>query len=178
MYTRQLVSIHVPKYSRFPGKEEKAQEDFGHYLAGLIDSGGNFNNKQELVLVLKGIDFSLAYYIKKNLGYGSVKKLKDKDILLFIISKKEGINKVIHLINGKIRTMKIYNQIKYNIFSTSLPCTQGTFKEINNKELLNFQLNNNDLNKNWIRGICDSFCSFTNSKDSLSENNRLNFEIH
>ena len=52
------------------------------------------------------LDVNLAYYVKERIGFGSVKKVKDKNAYLYIISNKEGIIKVINLINGKLRTIK------------------------------------------------------------------------
>jgi hypothetical protein len=43
--------------------------EFGHYLAGLIDSDGHFSSKQQLVIVFNSLDASLAYYIKERIGY-------------------------------------------------------------------------------------------------------------
>jgi len=61
------------------------------------------------------MDVSLAYYIKKRLGYGQVKKVKDKFIYLLVISNKDGLIKVINLINGKLRNINKINQIINNI---------------------------------------------------------------
>ena len=90
---------------------------FGHYLAGLIEGDGHFSSKQQLVIVFHSLDASLAYYIKKRLGYGSVKKVKNKNAIILIISAKEGMEKVINLINGKIRTENKFNQINNNILN-------------------------------------------------------------
>jgi hypothetical protein len=106
------ISVHVPKHLRPLG-----DGPFGHYLAGLIDAKGSFNNKQELILKFHSLDPSLAYYIKKQLGFGSVKKVKYKNKLLLIIEAPEGIKKVINLINGKIRTENLSHQIKNNILN-------------------------------------------------------------
>jgi hypothetical protein len=92
-------------------------DQFGHYLAGLIDGDGHFSSKQQLVLVFNSLDASLAYYIKERLGFGSVHKVKDKNALLLVIAARKGIEKVINLINGKIRTENKLNQITDNILN-------------------------------------------------------------
>lgn len=89
--------MHVAKHLR-PINDDQ----FGHYLAGLIDGGGNFSSK--LVIVFHSSDGHLAYYIKTRLGFGSVKKVKDKNAFILTIAAKKGVEKVINLINGKIRT--------------------------------------------------------------------------
>ena len=86
-------------------------------MAGLIDVDGHFSSKQQLVIVFHSSDVSLAYFIKERLGFGSVKKVKDKNAFILIISSKEGLEKVIGLINGKIRTENKFNQIKNNILN-------------------------------------------------------------
>src|SRR5699024_10126183 len=82
-----------------------------------IDGDGHFSSKQQLVIVFHSLDASLAYYIKKRLGFGSIKKVKEKNALLFIIATREGLEKVITLINGKIRTENKINQIINNILN-------------------------------------------------------------
>jgi hypothetical protein len=69
------------------------------------------------VIVFSSSDISLAYYVKKTLGFGQVKKVKDKNAYLFIVSNKDGLIKVLNLINGKLRTINKFNQVKNNILS-------------------------------------------------------------
>jgi hypothetical protein len=107
------ISVHTPKHLK-PLNDEQ----FGHYLAGLIDGDGHFNTKQQLVIVFHSSDAYLAYYIKKRLGFGSVKKIKNKNAFLLVISSILGIEKVIKLINGKFRTENKYNQITNNILNS------------------------------------------------------------
>lgn len=93
------ISVHVPKHLK-----PVSDDQFGHYLAGLIDGDGHFSSRQQLVIVFHSLDASLAYYTKERLGYGSVKKVKNKNAFILVVAAREGIEKVINLINGKIRT--------------------------------------------------------------------------
>jgi hypothetical protein len=87
--------------------------------------------------VFHTLDVSLAYYIKKRLGFGSVRKVKDKNAVIIVISARRGLEKVISLINGKIRTENKFNQIN-NILLNS--------KYIEFSKTIVFKLNkNNDL---------------------------------
>ena len=88
------IPVHIPKHFK-----PISDNDFGHYLAGLIEGDGHFSNQQQLIIAFHSLDVSLAYYIKERLGYGSVKKIKNKNAYIFIISSKEGLKKVINLIN-------------------------------------------------------------------------------
>jgi hypothetical protein len=106
------VSIHVPTHQK-PLNDDQ----FGHYLAGLIDGDGHFSSNQQLIIVFNSKDIFLAYYIKSYLGYGQVNKVKDKNAYIYVLSKKAGILKVLNLINNKLRTELKYNQVKNNILS-------------------------------------------------------------
>ena len=86
-------------------------------MAGLIDGDGHFSSKQQLIIVFSSPDVQLAYYVKKIIGFGHVRKVKDKNAFLYIISNKEGLIKIINLINGKLRTSNKFNQVINNILA-------------------------------------------------------------
>lgn len=143
------ISIHVPTHLKPLNNKQ-----FGHYLAGLIDGDGHFSSKQQLIIVFNSPDIQLAYYIKKIIGFGQVKKVKDKNAYLFIISNKEGIIRTINLINGKLRTFNKFNQVINNIL---------THSRYSNDRLrqIEFKINiSNDFNNHWIAGFSDADASF------------------
>lgn len=149
------ISSHVPTHSK-PANEAS----FGHYLAGLIDGNGYFDHKQQLIIVFNYLDASLAYYIKQRLGFGSVRKLKNKNALLLIISSKEGIKKIICLISNKIRTKNILNQVNLYISNN----TNYTKLETN----INLNLEPTLLDY-WLAGLIDAKGSFQiKTLDSLN----------
>lgn len=163
--TRRPVSVHVPKYLR-----PFSYEEFGYYLAGLIDSSGDINKKKQLVIVFKEIDISLAYYIKKRIGYGSVKKIKDKNSVLLVISKEKGIKKVIAWINGKLKSRIKYNQIIRNLLNCS--------NYIDYKRQINFRKSlSKDLNNHWLAGFSDPLGNFYEDSTNYLESD-LHFEIN
>lgn len=138
------ISIHVPTHLK-PLNDEQ----FGHYLAGLIDGNGHFSSKQQLVIVFSSSDIQLAYYIKKVIGFGQVKKVKNA--YLYIISNKDGIIRAIHLINNKLRNKNKFNQVINNIL-TNHKYSWGN---------LEFKMNNSkDFNNPWITGFSDADASF------------------
>jgi hypothetical protein len=142
------ISLHVPKHLKPVNSDQ-----FGHYLAGLIDGDGHFSSKQQLVIVFHSLDVSLAYYIKKRLGFGSVKKIKDKNAFLLIIAARTGLERVLKLINGKIRTENKFNQITNNILN------HPKYQEFS----LNFSLilnSDKDLKNHWLAGFSDADASF------------------
>lgn len=95
------------------------EEEFGFFLAGLIDGNGIFYKKQlEIVFSIK--DVSLVYNIKKHIGYGHVHKIDKKTKLLYICNNIKGLYYILSLINGKIVTNCIYKQlIEHNYYELS-----------------------------------------------------------
>lgn len=163
------ISVHNTKHLK-PLNDEQ----FGHYLAGLIDGDGHFSTKQQLVIVFSSSDVSLAYYIKKRLVFGHVKKVKDKNAYILVISNKEGLIKVINLINGKLRTDSKFNQVINNILSHS--------SYVNLKENTLFKANSTkDLKNLWLAGFSDADASFQikvlNKANRNKSEIRLNFQI-
>jgi LAGLIDADG endonuclease len=163
------VSVHVPTHLKPTNDTE-----FGHYLAGLIDGDGHFSSKQQLVIAFNSLDAPLAYYIKKRLGFGSIRKVKNKNAILLIISAKKGLEKVINLINGKIRTENKFNQIIKNILN------HKNFTETVFSKTINLKLNLDKILENhWLAGFIDADGSFQikiiNHKDRTEI--RLNFQI-
>lgn len=98
------ISDHLPVY-----KKPVSDKEFGSYLAGLIEGDGNINKKViNITIAFHYLDASLAYYIKKRIGYGVVVKIKDKNAYLYRANLKGSIV-IAKLINGKLRTDKIQN---------------------------------------------------------------------
>jgi hypothetical protein len=125
----KLISKHVPKHIK-PLNDEQ----LGYYLAGLIDGDGHFSKTPQLVLVFSSPDAFLAYFIKEKIGYGSVKKVKNKNAYILVVAKKEGILRVLNLINGKLRTKHRFDQVINNI------PRRGKYKEL----ISDFTLNNSN----------------------------------
>ena len=161
------ISVHVPEHLK-----PVSDDQFGHYLAGLIDGDGHFSSKQQLVIVFHSLDAPLAYYIKERLGFGNVKKVKDKNAFLLVIAARKGLEKVINLINGKIRTENKFNQITNNILN------HDNYAEFRKK--ISLKLNpDKDLKNHWLAGFSDADASF--QIKVLNRTNkvevRLNFQI-
>jgi LAGLIDADG endonuclease len=163
----KLISVHVPRHLK-----PVSEDQFGHYLAGLIDGDGHFSSQQQLVIVFHSLDASLAYYIKERLGFGSIKKVKDKNAFILVLAARKGLEKVINLINGKIRTESKFNQINNNILN------HDKYAEF--RKTIDLKLNSNeDLKNHWLAGFSDADASF--QIKVLNRGNkievRLNFQI-
>jgi Cytochrome C and Quinol oxidase polypeptide I/LAGLIDADG endonuclease len=104
-----LISEHVPKH-----KSNLKDNDFGYFLAGLIEGEGWFG-ENELHINLAENDISLAYLIKNHIGHGHVYKIKNKKAVRYICKNKKGLSIILSLINGKLVSKPKYEQlIKHN----------------------------------------------------------------
>lgn len=162
----KLISVHQPIHLK-PLNDDQ----FGHYLAGLIDGDGHFSSQKQLVVVFDELSAPVAYYLKERIGHGNVKKIKDKKAFLYVISSFKGIEVVLNLINNKIRSDNKLNQI-LNILNSS--------KYLELRKTLSFRKNkNNNLENHWLVGFSDADASFQ-IKIIKRENKRevrLNYQI-
>lgn len=162
------ISEHVPKHLR-PANDEQ----FGHYIAGLIDGDGHFSTKQQLVIVFDVLSAPLAYYLKRRIGDGNVKKVKDKNAYLLIIASFKGLEKVVNLINNKIRSDSKLDQINNNILN------HKRFTELKENIIIKPNISKDLMNNHWLAGFSDSDASFQikliNRKDRTEV--RLNYQI-
>ena len=165
--TVKPVSIHVPIHLK-PSNDEQ----FGHYLAGLIDGDGHISSKQQIVITFNILDIKLAYFIKKRLGYGSVQKINNKNAVNLVIASAKGIENVITLINGKFRTNSKFTQISENILSNV------KFKDFS--KISRLEKNSSDnLDNHWLAGFSDADASFQIKLIDRNDRTevRLNFQI-
>lgn len=142
----KLISVHVPRHLK-PGSEDK----FGYYLAGLLDGKGRLS-KYGGHITFYSLDASLAYYIKGRIGYGSVAKVKNKNVFDLTITKRKGLQIVLNLINGKLRTQfkceAIYNYI-LNAYVEPLHLKEKFYISTSK-----------DLDNHWLAGFLDAKGNF------------------
>jgi hypothetical protein len=112
-----LISEHVPNH-----KTDLSDEQFGYFLAGLIEGDGWFGKKQ-LHIIFAENDASLAYYIKKKIGYGNVYKIKAKKAVRYICKNTTGISVILSLINGKFVSKYKYEQLINHNYSEDFNLT-------------------------------------------------------
>lgn len=160
------ISVHVPTHLK-----PITDNDFGHYLAGLIDGVGHLSKLPQIIIVFNSRDASLAYFIKSRIGFGNVYKVKQKKAIILVIAKLVGIATVLKLVSGKIRSQIKINQINNNIL------IHPYFNEFQpfSSSLLG-------LDNHWISGFSDADASFQIKIISRKDRNdkkevRLNFQI-
>lgn len=103
-----FISDHMKKHVR-----PQTNLELGYYLAGLIEGQGWFFDNS-LEIIFREEDTFLAYFIKKQIGFGSVKKgVPDINSVKYILTHSEGLKKVIKLVNGKFLTNNNINQLLF-----------------------------------------------------------------
>lgn len=95
---RETLSRHRP-LPRLPQNDEQ----FGSFLAGLIDSDGHFSNIPQCIIAFHSSDHHLAYYIKSYVGYGQVRAVKSKQAMIYVCSHSLGLQRIALLIRGQLR---------------------------------------------------------------------------
>ncbi len=96
----------LKKLSKYKPKKKKFYADknlLGHYLAGLIDGNGHFSTIGHCVICFSSKDVSLARQLHTEIGFGAVKKVKDKKVLNLIISNSAGVVFVADLVRDKLK---------------------------------------------------------------------------
>lgn len=165
-YTLYPISVHVPKHKR-----PINSNDFNNYLKGLIDSIGifSFNKYFQLYLILPfhKLDSSLAYFIKKQLSYGSIKFSSFNSSFLTLTLPIFSYHS------------SIYSSFDFTFFPFNSFINLPSFIKIN-KELINKILIKESENDNYkILGIIESLIKFKiNLNWSLSFSiTHYNFDI-
>lgn len=105
------------------GKDDRILETkskFSYYLAGLIEGGGTIIvpnsersikgklNYPSIQIAFNLKDLPLSLLIQKILGNGSLSRKKGVNAYILTINNIEGLKLIVQLINGKLRTPKIY----------------------------------------------------------------------
>ena len=181
-YTPELsvVNLIMVKHSTTSTFNNKSKNNnFGSYLAGLIEGDGAIVvpktersakgklNYPCINLVFHLRDFPLGQLIQKELGTGSLSRMKGVNAYLLQINSLEGMLKLINLLNGNMRTSKmnsLYNLIDWLNYKHS---------DLN---IIKKPLDSSSIDSNaWLSGFIEadgSFSIFLN-KDSI----RIRFSL-
>lgn len=148
--------------------------NLAYYLAGLIEGDGTIivptterstkgkMNYPSIQITFDSRDLPLALIIQKELGNGSLSKTKGVSAYRLTINNYEGVLLIVALINGKIRTPKIYQLYKL---------IDWLNKKFDILQLTKAPLDNSPLDSNaWLSGFIEADGHFfTNvSKKSIS----------
>lgn len=151
---RDKITEHIPKH-----KKPLNDKELGYYLAGLIDGIGEINDSNIIIYFNKN-DNSLAYWLKKSIGYGKIKHIiNNKSLnecnetiheLKLVITKIDGLVRILELINGKLKIK--YNEVNKNLLLKNKLVNEKYYKK--NNEFINGNIN--DMNNYWLVGLIDS----------------------
>ena len=87
---KNVISEHAPK-----AKKPLTSSELGFFLAGIIDGNGHISKKGYLAIVFHEKDISVAYYLKKALKQGYIRKVKNKRAYSFVCQALETVNTLI-----------------------------------------------------------------------------------
>ena len=153
-----LRSIHTDNNSQNLNKSL-----FSYYLTGLIEGDGTIIvpktlrspkgklNYPSIQIVFHLKDLPLALLIQKELGVGSLSRKKGVNAYILTINSYEGVLFVISLINGNMRTPKIYS---LNALIDFLNQTKGTSIEKYSVSIEPLESNS------WLSGFIEADASF------------------
>ena len=91
--------------------------DFIYYLAGLIDGDGSFivnpqKNSIVVEITLHEEDVATLYFVKKNCGFGLVRKRPNVKAYRYRVAKKEQVYILLKQLQGKLCTLSKQEQFK------------------------------------------------------------------
>jgi Proton-conducting membrane transporter/NADH-Ubiquinone oxidoreductase (complex I), chain 5 N-terminus/LAGLIDADG endonuclease len=138
----------------------KLNENFKWWFIGFAEGDGSFiinkNGYLEFKVTQSSIDAQILFYIKKELGFGSV-SIQDKENKThqFRIKDKENLSKIINIFNGNLITKYKINQ--FNLW----------VKAFNKKYLTDINIIESKqelcLDNAWLSGFTDAEGCFTSS---------------
>lgn len=100
--------------------KENSNINFAHYITGLIEGDGTIFvpktersvkgslNYPSIQIVFHLKDLPLALLIQKELGHGSLSRKKGQNAYIFTVNNLDGLLLLISLLNGNMKTNKIY----------------------------------------------------------------------
>lgn len=145
LYINQSLNIYRVKH-KYPQNDQ----EWGYYLAGLIDADGCFTDvskhKPNLTICFHIKDIHLAYKIKSFLGYGTVSKIKNKNACKYVLTKKQGFLRLLSLLKNKLRHLEkirrylllyqYYFHTLENSFDQNFLLTSTSSSQDNNNSLI------------------------------------------
>ena len=134
------LSIHRPSKRLLATDEE-----FGHYLAGILDADGHFNKLGHIIIAFNLRDERDAKKIRTLIGYGNIRPVKNKNSVNLIISNKAGASHVANLVRNKLK-----HPTRIDQFNTRLYESLGLSQEKTSSDTTI------DWNSSWFAGFCDA----------------------
>jgi hypothetical protein len=181
-YTPELICCSVLPFTEVKTKKIIDYKDlfnlkFNSYLAGLIEGDGSIIvpkterstkgriNSPSIQIVFHLKDFPLALMIQKEIKNGSLSRKKGVNAYILTINNFDGLILLTSLINGNMRTPKIYN-----LYSL-IDWLNKKFEEIN---ISKNPLNDSPLDSNaWLSGFIEADGHFSVRTTSNSKYSKV-----
>jgi LAGLIDADG endonuclease len=132
---------------------------FYYYLTGLIEGDGTIIvpkslrskkgklNYPSIQIIFHLKDLPLALMVQKNLGFGSIVRVKGSNAYNFMVNDQKGILNLLSVLNGKMKTPKI--QALYNLIDWFALLGKDAFTKL--------PLNTEKfVNSAWLAGFIES----------------------
>jgi hypothetical protein len=161
-YTPEIICCNLILLRSYPnsGSNFSNNYKFISYLTGLIEGDGSIIvpkterskagklNYPSIQIVFHLKDLPLALLIQKNLGYGSLIRKKGLNAYVLIINDQKGILNLVNLLNGNMKTPKIFSLYKLIDWLAS---------NNKNSNLIKLPLNTESFCKDaWLSGFIES----------------------
>lgn len=176
---------------RYLSSELENSSCFDSYLAGLFEADGHIwipvqkqgrkSHNPRFHITFHSKDYPLAKKILDRIGEGFIRHKPKQNACVFTVSSVKGLKKIIHMINGKMRTPKIY-KVGLLIDWLNKNHNYGLSRGIHF-----YQQDSSDLAENhWLAGFIDGDGSFgirntlatKDSKKRISCRFRLEQRMH
>ena len=107
---KNLIQTNVLK-----ARKPQTKEQFGYFLAGVIDADGHIEKGGNVCLAFHERELSVALYIKKIIGYGSIFKYKGSRSYRYRCCRTDKVKEIGNMIRHKLR-----HQTKIEQFNSRL----------------------------------------------------------
>jgi hypothetical protein len=149
MLKRHVINKHAPQ-----AKKPQTRDEFSYFLAGLIDGDGSIDKKGNIIICFHSRDISVAYYVKKVVGHGHVRKIKNKNAWIYNCTNNAGNVLIVNLIWDKIRHPNRILQLNPHMSSAMGKDPRGE-SQIKCGDTKPF-----DLSNHWLAGFLQADGSF------------------
>lgn len=150
-------------------------KDLSYYIAGLWEGDGHIitrslkTKQYSFAIIFNKNNIALAKYLNSYIGYGFIRQKKRENAVVLIVTNQKGLIAVVNLINGKLRTPKIY---KFNLLIDWLNLKNT------NLNLIKFDVDSTELIKNyWFAGFCEADGCFDIRISSNKQKSRIAFRL-
>lgn len=146
-------------YTNYALNKNNLNTDFAHYITGLIEGYGTIHvpktersvkgslNYPSIQIVFHLKDLPLILLIQKELGDGSISRKKNQNAYIYTVNNLDGLLLLISLLNGNMKTNKIYALHKLIDWYNKYKNISFEKKEINTDSM---------LSNAWLSGFIEA----------------------